>query len=97
MQFIFDHFRATIKKLPTETDLQLYIELLGTVLACDRIGPLLQKQVLDAYFVGEICKNLFNSSAKELELVDSMVNLIVNDESKDFYTSKQIGSDPQRQ
>lgn len=89
-------FRATVKKLPTEPNSELYTELLKTVLACDRAGPLLQKQVLDAYFIGDISSDMFCSNATELERIDSMVNLIVNYEYEDFYTANEIVTDQQR-
>lgn len=96
--FILDPFRKTIDELPTEQNLQKYIQLLTTVLSIDRVKYDLQKLVFDAYFVRAISVDIFNNtSVTELELIDTKLNLLVNDEDKYFYANPVIGKEVERQ
>lgn len=72
----------------------MYIELLKTVSACERVDALFQKQVFDAYFLNAVSIDMLNGSEKELEIVDNLINLIANDENDVYSTPNEIKIDP---
>lgn len=98
MHNVETNFRKTINELKAEKKLSKYIDLLTTLLSCDRVKTIFIKKAFDAYFIQAMNKDILNNDdLTELELADSKLNLLINYAGDNFFIRNELGKEAERE